>query len=139
VQVGLAAISVGALIYALVDLDIARFVIGGIIGGFGFAAILGAPLRYIVLNEASAAQRGAAQGLLTLFLAVGQLAGAALIGGVATSRGGGVAGYQFAFLLLGLLTAVLVVAGFGLKSRAAEQAALAADAATARPPAGPGA
>jgi MFS family permease len=131
VQVGLAGISAGALLYALADLTVTLFVVGGIIGGFGFAAILGAPLRYIVLNEASAAERGAAQGLLTLFLAVGQLAGAALIGGVATSRGGGPAGYQFAFLLLGLLTAALVVAGFGLKSRAAEQAALAA----AAPPA----
>jgi MFS family permease len=131
VQVGLAGISIGALIYALADLTVTLFVVGGIVGGFGFAAILGAPLRYIVLNEASAAERGAAQGLLTLFLAVGQLAGAALIGGVATSRGGGPSGYQFAFLLLGLLTAVLVAAGFGLKSRTAEQAALAA----AAPPA----
>jgi MFS family permease len=131
VQVGLAGISIGALIYALADLTVTLFVVGGIVGGFGFAAILGAPLRYIVLNEASAAERGAAQGLLTLFLAVGQLAGAALIGGVATSRGGGPAGYQFAFLLLGLLTAGLVAAGFGLKSRTAEQAALAA----AAPPA----
>jgi MFS family permease len=131
VQAGLAGISAGALLYALADLTVTLFVVGGIIGGFGFAAILGAPLRYIVLNEASAAERGAAQGLLTLFLAVGQLAGAALIGGVATSRGGGPDGYQFAFLLLGLLTAALVVAGFGLKSRAAEQAALAA----AAPPA----
>jgi MFS family permease len=126
VQVGLAGISAGALVYALADLTVTLFVVGGIIGGFGFAAILGAPLRYIVLNEASPAERGAAQGLLTLFLAVGQLAGAAFIGGVATSRGGGPEGYQFAFLLLGLLTAVLVAVGVGLKSRAAEQAALAA-------------
>jgi MFS family permease len=126
VQAGLAGISAGALVYALADLTVTLFVVGGIIGGFGFAAILGAPLRYIVLNEASPAERGAAQGLLTLFLAVGQLAGAAFIGGVATSRGGGPEGYQFAFLLLGLLTAVLVAVGAGLKSRAAEQAALAA-------------
>jgi MFS family permease len=130
VQVGLAGISVGALIYALADLDITLFVIGGIIGGFGFAAILGAPLRFIVLNEATPAQRGAAQGLLTLFLAVGQLGGAALIGAIAASRGGGEAGYQAAFLILGVLTAVLVVLGFGLKSRSVEQAALAAESAS---------
>lgn len=133
VQVGLAGISIGALIYALVDLNITWFIVGGIIGGFGFAAILGAPLRFIVLNEATAADRGAAQGLLTVFLAVGQIIGAALIGGVATSRGGGPAGYQFALLLLGALTAALVVLGFGLKSRAAEQAALAAATVTAAP------
>jgi MFS family permease len=129
VQLGLAGISAGALIYALADLDVTWFIAGGIVGGLGFSAILGAPLRVIVLNEAAPKDRGAAQGLLTVFLAIGQIAGAALIGGVATSRGGGTAGYQFALLLLGLLTAVLVVVGFGLKSRAAERAA----AATAEP------
>jgi MFS family permease len=88
--------------------------------------LLGAPLRFIVLNEARAEDRGTAQGLLTVFLAIGQLSGAAVIGGVAASRGGGTEGYQLALLILGILTAVLVVAGFGLKSRGAEQAQRAA-------------
>jgi hypothetical protein len=60
--------------------------------------------------------------LLTVFLAVGQLSGAAVIGGVAASRGGGTQGYQLALLILGILTAVLTVAAFGLKSRATERA-----------------
>ena len=90
--------------------------------GFGFSALLGAPLRYIVLNEARPEDRGTAQGLLTVFLSVGQLSGAAVIGGVAASRGGGTEGYQLALLILGILTAILVVAGFGLKSRGTERA-----------------
>lgn len=61
-----------------------------------------------------------------MFLAIGQLSGAAVIGGVAASRGGGTDGYQLALLILGLLTAMLVVAGFGLKSRGVEQAEAAA-------------
>lgn len=122
VQLGLACVAAGALLYALADLTITLFVVGGIIGGLGFSALLGAPLRYIVLNEALPQDRGSAQGLLTVFLAIGQLAGAAIIGGVAASRGGGTRGYQLALLILGLLTAVLTMAGFGLKSRAAEQA-----------------
>ncbi|MEZ5564714.1 MAG: MFS transporter [Gammaproteobacteria bacterium] len=121
VQLGLAGVSIGALVYALSDLTVAIFVIGGIIGGFGFSALLGAPLRFIVLNEASAADRGSAQGLLTVFMSVGLLAGAAVIGGVAASQGGGAAGYQLALLILGSLTALLAVAGFALKSRSAEQ------------------
>ncbi len=96
VQVGLTCVAIGALIYALTDLTVTLFVVGGIIGGFGFSALLGAPLRYIVLNEALPADRGTAQGLLTVFLAVGQLSGAAVIGGVAASRGGGTPGYQLA-------------------------------------------
>lgn len=126
VQLGLAGVAIGALMYALLDLTIALFIIGGIIGGFGFSALLGAPLRYIVLNEAEPRDRGTAQGLLTVFLSIGQLSGAAVIGGVAASGGGGTAGYQLALLILGIFTAVLVVAGFGLKSRAVEQVEAAA-------------
>ena len=122
VQLGLACVATGTLVYAVTDLTVTLFVVGGIIGGFGFSALLGAPLRYIVLNEASAADRGTAQGLLTVFLAVGQLSGAAVIGGVAASRGGGTQGYQLALLILGILTAVLAVAAFGLKSRTVERA-----------------
>jgi MFS family permease len=122
VQLGLACVAIGALMYALTDLTITLFVVGGIIGGFGFSALLGAPLRYIVLNEALPGDRGTAQGLLTVFLAVGQLSGAAVIGGVAASRGGGTPGYQLALLILGVLTAILVLAGFGLKGRAVERA-----------------
>ena len=122
VQLGLACVAIGTFVYALTNLTITLFVIGGIIGGFGFSALLGAPLRYIVLNEAPPSDRGTAQGLLTVFLAIGQLSGAALIGGVAASRGGGTQGYQLALLILGGLTALLAVAGFGLKSRASERA-----------------
>lgn len=122
VQAGLACVAAGALLYGLTDLTITIFIVGGIIGGFGLAALLGAPLRYIVLNEAASSDRATAQGLLTVFLSIGQLVGAALIGGVATSQGGGAHGYQLAILMLGLLTAILVVAAFGLKSRAIEQA-----------------
>jgi predicted MFS family arabinose efflux permease len=126
VQTGLACVAIGALMYALADLTITLFIVGGIIGGLGFSALLGAPLRYIVLNESSPADRGSAQGLLTVFLSVGQLSGAAIIGGVAASRGGGTKGYQLALLILGGLTAILAVAGFGLKSRDNERASAAA-------------
>jgi MFS family permease len=125
VQSGLAGVAIGALIYALSDLTITLFIVGGLIGGLGFSALLGAPLRYIVLNEALPADRGSAQGLLTVFLSIGQLSGAAIIGGVAASQGGGTKGYQLALLVLGGLTAVLAVLGFGLKSRDRERASAA--------------
>lgn len=124
VQLGLAAMALGALIYALTDLTITIFIVGGIIGGFGLSALLGAPLRFIVLNEAPAADRGSAQGLLNVFLTVGQLAGTATIGGVAASHGGGAAGYQLALLILGILIALLAVVAFALKSRHVEQLAV---------------
>ena len=123
VQVGLALVFIGIFIYGYVPLTTTWFIVGGIIGGIGLAGLLGAPLRYILLNEAQEGDRAAAQGLLTVFMAIGQLLGAAIVGGVAASRGGGVVGYQTAFLVLAALTAVISVVAVALQPRAAERAA----------------
>ncbi len=123
VQVGLVLVFIGVLIYGLVPLNVTWFIVGGIIGGIGLAGLLGAPLRFILLNEAKAGDRAAAQGLLTVFLAIGQLLGAAIVGGVAASKGGGVIGYQSAFVVLATLTAIITLVATALKSKAAERAA----------------
>ncbi len=123
VQAGLVLLFIGVLIYGLVPLNVTWFIVGGIIGGTGLAGLLGAPLRFILLNEANAGDRAAAQGLLTVFLAIGQLLGAAIVGGVAASKGGGVIGYQSAFVVLATMTAVITVVATALKSKAAERAA----------------
>jgi EmrB/QacA subfamily drug resistance transporter len=122
VQCGLLLVCAGVLIYGQMTITIAVFIVGGIVGGLGLASLLGAPFRYILLNEASAQDRAAAQGLLSVFMAVGQLLGAAIVGGVAASRGGGAMGYQSAFMVLALVTGALVCLSLALKSRAQEQA-----------------
>jgi hypothetical protein len=61
-------------------------------------------------------QRGAGQGLLTLFLSVGQLSGAALVGGVAASQNGAAGGYQQAMLAIGALMLAALALSAGLKS-----------------------
>jgi len=123
VQIGLALVFLGVFIYGYVPMTMTWFIVGGIIGGAGLAGLLGAPLRYILLSEAPESDRAAAQALLTVFLAVGQLLGAAIVGGVAASRGGGVAGYQTAFLVLAVLTGSMILVSLALKSRAAEREA----------------
>jgi MFS family permease len=125
VQGGLVLVFVGIFIYGFVPLTTTWFIVGGIISGIGLAGLLGAPLRYILLNEAQEGDRAAAQGLLTVFLAIGQLLGAAIVGGVAASKGGGMEGYQSAFLVLAVLTGIIAVVATALKSKAAEQAAAA--------------
>jgi MFS family permease len=126
VQFGLAWVFAGLLIYAEATMTVAIFIIGGIVGGIGLASLLGAPFRYIVLHEARPEDRAAGQGLLTVFLSVGQLLGAAIVGGVAASGGGGTAGYQAAFLALAVLTGALCLVAMALKSRRVEQAERAA-------------
>ena len=107
IQVSLAIVLVGLLVYALTDISYVTFIGGGMIVGVGVAALLGAPLRYIVLEEARVEDRASTQGLLNIFLAVGQLSGAAVVGAVATSAGGGTTGYQASFSVLAVITVVI--------------------------------
>ncbi len=107
IQVSLAIVLVGLLVYTLAEISYVTFIGGGMIVGVGVAALLGAPLRYIVLEEARIEDRASTQGLLNIFLAMGQLSGAAIVGAVATSAGGGTAGYQASFGVLAVITVVI--------------------------------
>ena len=51
---------------------------------------------------------------------MGQLIGGALVGAIAASRGGGVAGFSAAFLVVGVVYLLLTASSLGLKGRAAE-------------------
>lgn len=100
------------------------FIAAGAIIGLGLSALLGAPVRYIMLNEAPASDRAAAQGAITLFTSVGQLMSGALVGAVAASQGGGAAGYEAAYLVIAGVALLLTALSLGLKSRAEELATL---------------
>jgi predicted MFS family arabinose efflux permease len=92
--------------------------------GLGLAAVLGAPLRYIVLEEARAEDRASTQGLLNIFLAIGQLSGAAIVGAVATSVGGGTVGYQNAIGVLAGITLLICMVALLLKRRVSSAVAV---------------
>jgi len=92
-----------------------------LIGLLSMGVLMGAPLRFSVLNETSPRDRGAAQGLLNVFFSVGRLLGAAVGGGVAATHGGGTIGYQAAFFVMGIPAAAMVFVATRLKSRRAEQ------------------
>jgi multidrug resistance protein len=113
IQGSLAVVLVGLLIYTFTEITYVTFIGGGMVVGVGVAALLGAPLRYIVLEEARPEDRAQTQGLLNIFLAIGQLTGAAVVGAVATSAGGGSAGYQTSFAVLAVIT--VVICGISLR------------------------
>jgi multidrug resistance protein len=115
IQGSLLTVLVGLLVYVFAEITYVTFIGGGMIIGVGVAALLGAPLRYIVLEEARPEDRASTQGLLNIFLAIGQLTGAAVVGAMATSVGGGTEGYQLAFAALAVITVVICVVSFGLK------------------------
>lgn len=115
-------VTISVLLYSQTTLTTAMFITANVIGGAGMSGILGAPLRYIMLDEARPSERGATQGLLSVFMSAGRLVGAAFVGAVAASSGGGVTGYQAAFSGMVILAVALVFVALALRSRRAEQA-----------------
>ncbi len=118
IQVGLMIMVVGLLVFSLVPLTRVSFFTAGVGIGLGLAALM-APLRFVVIREVSAAQRGAAQGLLVTCLGIGRLTGAAMVGGVAASHADQTTGYQDALLLAAGVVAVATIVSAALKGRPA--------------------
>ena len=117
---GLLFIAAGFLVYGQFNITKAVFITASCLAGLGFATALGAPIRIIVLNEVGPEDRGAAQGLLNVSINIGQLLGAALVGGITASMGGGAAGYQFSYTVMGLFTASLLILAIRLRSKSAQ-------------------
>ncbi|MCL4270226.1 MAG: MFS transporter [Anaerolineales bacterium] len=124
--VGMMMLSNGSLISALWG-----FIASGVVIGLGLSSLLGAPMRYIMLNEASMADRTSAQGMISLSTSVGQLTSSALIGAVAASMGGGVKGYGTAYMVVGVVAGLMVILTLGLKNRQQELNTVAQNAQTA--------
>ncbi|MGI9341794.1 MAG: MFS transporter [Gammaproteobacteria bacterium] len=116
VLASLALLVASLSIYALTDLRIATFVLASMLSGLGMAGLLGAPLRFIVMRETGAGQHAAGQGLLSVSTSIGRLLGAAIVGSIATSAGGGAAGYQAAFVAMALLAGTMLAVAWPLRT-----------------------
>lgn len=119
---GTVLLTAALVIEGLLLTSIVGFYLFSVLFGLGLAILLGAALRYIMLNETGPEERAPAQSLLTIFINAGQLIGAAALGGMIAMLGGGPAGYQLACIATGLVLAVLAMLATRLKSRAAELA-----------------
>lgn len=117
VQVGLGLTVLGLVLFASLPLNTLSFYLAGGAIGFGLSGLLGAPLRYITLQEAGESRRGAGQGLLTLFLSVGQLVGSAVIGGVVGSNTNELGGYRHALLTVAIVCAAALVLSAALRGK----------------------
>ena len=114
--------TIALAMYAFLDVTVPLFIVASIIGGIASAGLVGAPLRYIVLGETGARDRTAAQGLLSVVSSVGRLLGAAIVGAIAASVGGGALGYQTAFTGLVAIGILVLLVTLSLNSKAVEQA-----------------
>jgi len=124
----LTMLAAGCFALALLPTTRALLLGAGVCVGLGLSGLLGAPLRYVLLNEIAASERGSSQGLLTLFTSIGMMLSGVLIGGIATSAGGGAAGYREAFGLIGLVVVVMILLSLALANRRAVATAVQAGA-----------
>ena len=89
-------------------------------GLLGLGLSMRASLNFIMLNEVPARERAATQGVLLIFISMGQLTGAALVGAIASSTPGHTQGYGYSFMAMTGLAAILMVLSFFLKGRKQE-------------------
>ncbi len=112
---GSMVMTAGMILMSIFSTNLIGFIITSLLIGVGLSALLGAPIRYIMLNEASQAERSVAQGVALMFISIGQILSSVLIGAIAS--GGD---YASAFLVVGCIGVILVVLAAMLKNRSAE-------------------
>ena len=126
-SVGTMTSAVGMFLLSLFPSNFTLFIVALVLLGFGLAALLGAPLRYIMLSEAKPEERSVAQGITNIFISIGQLMGSAAVGALAASGADVVVGYSHGYTLIGAAAMVLFALTFFLKNRADERATSAAN------------
>ncbi len=117
-------LAIGLLIFSTHGYNFIYFITSGVLIGLGLSALLGAPVRYIMLSEFSESDRATGQGLININTSIGQLIGGTLIGIVLASLGAGVNAYQSAYLLLAITAIILTLMALSLKGRRSEQATM---------------
>ena len=116
---GVAVMTVGMFLISRTGSSMVVYCIASVLIGLGLSSLLGAPIRYVTLNETTAEERSAAQGLVNTFTSIGQLLSAAMVGAIAASSPGA-EGYADAYALIGVLGLVLLAAALLLKRRSLE-------------------
>lgn len=104
---GGAIMAVGMLGLGLSGSSMFLFIAGQVLVGIGLSAMLGAPIRFVFLEDSRPEDRSAAQALVNLESSTGMLFGGAIIGAVAFSAGGGASGIHSAYLVLAVLSIII--------------------------------
>ncbi len=116
---GLLFLVVGFFLLSVFYSSMAMFYLSGVFIGLGLSVLSGSSLRYIMLNEVSASERALTQGLVTIFISMGQLTGGALIGALIAS-GGRLNAFVKLFVFLGIANLVMLFSSVFLKNRKVE-------------------
>jgi EmrB/QacA subfamily drug resistance transporter len=120
---------IGLALFALGFDSLAMTLLAMVVAGLGFGALLGAPTRYIVTNEAGPSRRATAVGLLSQCLIIGQILGSALAGAIIGNVRSEIEGYRLTYLAFCAVALAALVVSSTLRSRTRERTAPLAEAA----------
>lgn len=114
------SLAAGLFIFSVAGYQFNFFIMSGILIGLGLSALLGAPVRFIMLNEFPVSERAAGQGLINISTSIGQLIGGTIVGAIIASMGSSVNAFGFAYLFLAISALLITLLAFGLKGRTDE-------------------
>jgi EmrB/QacA subfamily drug resistance transporter len=117
---GLVFLTIGMIIGMTETTSKPMFFIAGILTGIAFSILSGPALRYILLNETLSTERASSQAIITIFISVGQIINATIIGGIIAGSSDPIKGYQTAFGYLSIVSVILFLVSLRLKNREEE-------------------
>ena len=109
--------TLGYLQSAVPQTGFTAFVVASVLVGIGLGVVVSGALRSIAIDEAPPALRGAAQGLINIFNAVGTLLAVTCISAIADFEGGGLTGFSHAYSAMGLSMLIMLLIAIGLKGK----------------------
>lgn len=113
---GLLLLSAGFFLLSTTGNQKIVYYISGVLVGLGLSVLAGSSLRYIILNNTTAEDRATSQGMLTIFISIGQITGTAVIGLLlASMTGSNIFGTIFTGVSILLL--VMILLSFGLENK----------------------
>ncbi len=115
IQLGFLLMCLGYGATSWISDGLLEFLIASVPVGLGVGIVVGGALRSIAIDEAPAALRAAAQGLINIGTAIGSLLAAAAISGIADMDGGGATGFAIAYRAVAVLMLVALLVTFGLR------------------------
>ncbi len=113
---GLMLLSAGFFLLSLTGSQKIIYYISGVLVGLGLSVLAGSSLRYIILDNTSAEDRATSQGILTIFMSIGQIAGTAVIGLILGSMTGSNV-FGSIFTGVSILLLVMILLSFGLENK----------------------
>ncbi|MEI6885890.1 MAG: MFS transporter [Bacteroidota bacterium] len=116
---GLLLTGIALFVFGLMSPSLLMFYTAEALLGFGLS--VRASLNYIMLNEVDAKERASTQGMLIIFISIGQIAGATFFGTITSAFPNALKGFGLSYQVMTGIALVLFLLSFTLKGRKLER------------------